>query len=207
MGTLLTEITRPADCLLAIALPVSEQAIMHDISLGDEKDFARHLLRSTGAQDAADLWHNRGYGAFMTRFTQNLLELQSLGITVMPIFKLSDLRDICMPDKPAYRVVTLFAHWSNGCNRVELSDGLHAAETVATSIHPDYKGIFDLTVCHSVEMQKAIKSVRPGCIVMANERTANLQFRAVFYKNLIKLLAIKPLNYLDAYTELRLMLA
>lgn len=199
MENLLQQITKPSDCLLAIALPMSEQAVAADLA-SPVKDLARHFLKSTNARDAADLWQNRGYGALIGRFKKSVGEMRGQGVLINESFSIADLAIL-----PPIKVVILFAHYATG-KGVELADGIHAPDQFAATIPARHRGIFDLTVCYSTMLQDAVKNRLPECVVIANERAADLQVRAVFFKHLIKMLASRPMNYVDACAELRLLL-
>jgi hypothetical protein len=84
---------------------------------------------------------------------------------------------------------------------VEFTSGLVPVETVAASVHGEYNGVFDLSVCTSVMLAEMIKEIAPDCLVAAVDLPSIVDFRVEFYRGLFKMLRGKP--FLTTAAELR----
>jgi hypothetical protein len=83
-------------------------------------------------------------------------------------------------------------------NRLELADGLHAVQTIASCVPPAWAGIADLSNCQSAQAMDGIKQGRPDRIVIANERETNPLRRMALLCVVYDLLAKRMLNYAEA---------
>jgi hypothetical protein len=92
--------------------------------------------------------------------------------------------------------------WGQGAfvpgNRIELADGLHAAEQIAACVPPSWSGVADLSNCQSAQLIEWIKQARPDRIVIANERETNPLRRVALLRVIYELLAKTRSNYADA---------
>lgn len=82
-------------------------------------------------------------------------------------------------------------------NRLELSDGLHSAQSIAACVPEDWSGIADLSNCQSAQLIESIKQAREDRIVIANERETNPLSRMALLCVVYEMLAKNPYNYVE----------
>jgi hypothetical protein len=87
-------------------------------------------------------------------------------------------------------------------NRLELADGLHAAEAISAVVPERWRGIADLSNCQSAQMIDKIKQFRCDRLVIANERETNPLSRITLLRVVYNLLLHNKVNYVDARSEL-----
>ena len=193
------KIINPSNCLLAITLPLTKEDFYSDLK-NDKKDYARSRKALYEGVRKKNLWTN-DHLPFVELYNKTKKELVSCGVNIMGNFKIADLKEI---DK--YDVTTFITHSIKEKNQVEFYDGLFSDLEFVKNMPENYLGIIDLTICNSTFLIEPIKNKHSKCIIIAHEKPATLDFSLIFYKNLMRLLSIKDLNYTDAYTELRLSL-
>jgi hypothetical protein len=87
-------------------------------------------------------------------------------------------------------------------NRLELSDGLHSAQSIAACVPNDWRGVADLSNCQSAQLIECIKQARSDRIVIANEQETNPIRRMALLCVVYELLAKSPCNYAEARVAL-----
>lgn len=91
---------------------------------------------------------------------------------------------------------------------LELSDGIHPAESVRDAMPVGYAGRLELIVCHSALLGEAIKRARPRCLIMTNKGPTRPLLRLIVFKQVIDLLANQPddddLDYFETVIAVRL---
>lgn len=190
------KITKPNDCLFAIAIPLKEKDFYSDLISGNNKDYVNNL-KKTFNYDDKQLWEY--VHKPITNFINDIMiELSNLGTKVIVDFKSSDIYQI-LP----YKVFTLLAHSVKDGQKIELFDGIITCENFVELLPSNFKGIYDMTICKSIFLQTQIKE-KCRNIVIANKDSASIEFRLLFYKYLIKFLSLNNCNYLDAFTKLRI---
>jgi hypothetical protein len=190
------KIIKPGDCLLAISLPLKKEDFIRDL-YSDSKDYAKSRKMRYKFNDDA-LWET-DHAPFVESYKKYRREMTDYGLTVKEDFRISDLRDI-----GKYDVTTFITHSIVASRQIEFYDGLYTDADFVENLPVAHNKILDLTICNSIFLQDAIKQKYKECIVFANKHPANLDFRLIFYRSLMKLLFSRDLNYLDAFTELRL---
>ena len=186
---------KPHNCLLGIAVPLSREQFFHDLKPETEKDFVKSRARRMQL-NAEALW-TIDYEPMVRFVNITTRELMNLGVTVITNFTLNDLTKIGNMD-----VFTLIAHWNENKSTIELNDKMVTTETLVGQVPVDFKGIFDLTVCHSINLQTAIKK-RFSNLVIANEHAASVEYRLINYKYCMLYVRDKECTYIDALTEIR----
>jgi hypothetical protein len=200
MNSLFDHPTTPSNCTLGLALPTSLDELHQHLAQPEKYDFATHLGHLYGSDEAIQIWE-AGYQALSRKITSTLSEVEEHGVQIIRGLKLGDLRYL-----REGAVTTLIAHWGEQQSGVELADGIHSPGTIAEAMPENYRGVLDLTVCYSSILLDTIKRSHPNCIVVANKGAAILEFRLIFYKYLIRMMATKSIHYVDATTQLRLLL-
>lgn len=193
-------ITRPQDCALALAIPLTEEDFLHGLRAGEEKDFAKSLVRNFPATTEKSIWENKYQP--IVRVAQTVTQaVKKHGVTVVQNATLAAFQDLL----PHFQVITLVAHWrSHGfeIGEIEFFDRLQSVNEVNAVIPLSYEGILDFSVCHSRILGNAIKRGR-RCLVITNDKEATPVFRLLIYKGTIELLAHHPMDYPEATTKVR----
>jgi hypothetical protein len=97
-------IATPADCALAVALPLTFEEFARD-AVSPHKDFARSVVANSGRSvDAA--WRELYEPKVMSLYTRVVARAESLGVTVVPRVTADALRALL----ERFHVVSLFAH-------------------------------------------------------------------------------------------------
>jgi hypothetical protein len=100
----LTTPTRPEECALLVAVPLTRNAFLSDLEDTTRHDFARFV---TGIGEPATAWCEQGY--FFAELVKRVMDTaESYGVRVVREARLSDVTDT-FSDFPA--VVTIVAHW------------------------------------------------------------------------------------------------
>jgi hypothetical protein len=183
--------------LLAIALPLTKEDFLKDLHAESPKDYAKTRQRKYNWEEEA-LWEI-DHLPMVNLMLQICDEVKKMGCKVILNFTIEDLASI-----NDYDVVTIVSHWNNKVDAVEFYDGMFTTIDIVEKIPKDFMGIFDLTICHSTALQDAIKKYRPSSLVIANKNPAQLDFRLLFYKTIIKMIYHKDINYIDAVADLRI---
>lgn len=89
---------------------------------------------------------------------------------------------------------------------VELRDGLHPIPELARAVREGLAGIFDLSLCNSAILERALKAARQSCLLIINRQLAAIDARMIRYKLIIGALARAPAPFLDVLTEVHLRL-
>jgi hypothetical protein len=82
-------------------------------------------------------------------------------------------------------------------NRLELADGLHSTEDIASAIPDSWTGVADLSNCQSAQLISAIKQYRADRVVIANELETNPISRLAALRGVYNLVAA-GWNYVEA---------
>ncbi|MDX0722653.1 hypothetical protein GOD64_28235 [Sinorhizobium medicae] len=85
---------------------------------------------------------------------------------------------------------------------VELRDGYHKDHEIATWIPSDWRGVFDLGVCHSVRLALALKSQRGDRQVITNEAEKEPSRCLREMREAVVRLAVKPSHYASLRGEI-----
>ena len=92
--------------------------------------------------------------------------------------------------------VVLFAHWTK--RSVELDSGLAGIDDIVSCVPANFTGVFDLCVCHPLELVKAVKLARRECLVRFTNTTATPAYWLHFYRILFETMQQESLSYVDA---------
>jgi hypothetical protein len=98
-----------------------------------------------------------------------------------------------------YRVIILFAHWNE--RSVEMADGLVSIPDLVHAVPPQFTGMFDLCVCHPIELVLALKRNRPNCVVKFTNRPATASTWLWFYEIVFRVLERGDRSYSNALEE------
>jgi hypothetical protein len=191
--------TLPAQCALAIALPLSETEFFADASRA-AKDFVPRWLEQHQGWDPRRVWQR--YEPYARFALHVAAQTREAGVLVRLRASLADWAGL-LRERHA---VALFAHLCGeaGNVRVEFADGLHPMDELLAAIPADHGGTLDLTVCNSLELVRAIKTRCPRCTVISNKREARLDYRLAIYRQAVQLLATRRFSYVDALAEVQL---
>jgi len=197
MGSILDDIHSPKDCLLLIAFPLSREAFMSDLESNSPKDYAK----TTAKRFKLKPWalYDYHHSALLKCINDTAAAVSQLGATVKLNTELKNLAELS-----AFKVVNLQAHYNDGLQQIELSDGLHAVEAVVSAFDSRFAGILDLSVCNSTILQDLLKAqFGDQFYIKANRELAEIRYHLVMYKQTIRLLAGSKSNYLVESITLR----
>lgn len=195
----LDEITRPEDCYLAVAIPLTREDVVAHWDRGDS-DFI-NLIKVRGRHFTAEsLWNS--YEKLSKRIQVMISEVQRLGVTVKIKFSLDDLKAI--RDK---KVFTLLAHFSAEQEIIELANDSVTPQGFADRFPADFIGGVDMTLCKSTLITPPLKrKMSARILTISNRNSATLHFRVILYEFLIKYLSKQDAHYLVAHNKVRNML-
>ena len=204
MGGLDVRAVTPRDCTLAVAIPLTRVEFLDDLR-APEKDFAKSYARRFGGFSDDDVWTRYERYARLVRSVAD--EVEAAGVRVIRGARFAALT-AALTER---HVFTLVAHWRNhehdaARGRIELTDGLREIDDVVAAIPPDYRGVIDLTVCHSVLLGDGIARLRPDCVVIMNRGNAKLDYRCIVYRHVIRQISHRPESYVDVVARLRVAL-
>jgi hypothetical protein len=98
----------PNRCALALALPLTREQFLADLSRPDQKDFVHHFRAEKGLQKADPEFCWEVYQAEEASFAEAVCyQAERLGVTVRYEARLSDLTDLL----GRFSVVSLVSHW------------------------------------------------------------------------------------------------
>jgi hypothetical protein len=99
---------KPSECALALAIPLTREEFLADLSRLDEKDFVHHFVAERGLRRAEPEFCWEVYQADEAVLVEaTCLEVERLGVTVLHKARPADLTDLLR----RFPVVTLVAHW------------------------------------------------------------------------------------------------
>jgi hypothetical protein len=97
----------PNECALAVAIPLTREQFLVDLSTSEERDFVHHFRDERGLQRASAEFSWEVYEENEGTFAETVCsEVERLGVTVRRNAKLADLSDLLS----RFQVVTLVAH-------------------------------------------------------------------------------------------------
>lgn len=161
------------------------------------KDYVKARRKINSSLSIESLW-KYDHLPLVTLLNDVIEEVSSKGVKVIKNFGLQDFLNL-----GPYSVFTLVAHWDNVQQKVELGDGLTSIPDILEHIPDTFKGIYDLTICQSTQLQDALKGKYKN-VVIANKKTTDAMFRLILYKHIIRLLEHSNKNYIEASTDLKL---
>ncbi len=85
---------------------------------------------------------------------------------------------------------------------VQFADGMKTIPEVIETIPLDFSGLLDLTICNSVILGEAIKNFRSACFIAVNRYPSQLHVRLGLYVLTLRILARKPMSFVDALTKI-----
>lgn len=189
---------KPSDCFLGVALPLSKE----DLEVhwdNTEADFIQHMKSSRSYTSPKDLWEV--YQKPANSLIKMMEEVSRLGVNVIKRLQSDDLAQV------SSRAITIFAHYSTGHNKAELSDGLISPDQLANCLPKDYTGVVDLTLCNSINLAEPIKRrFKSNALVISNKHPATLSIRIILYKYLIQYLHSHDISYVVAVPKIRKMI-
>lgn len=160
--------------------------------MGEKRDFVR--LKFKERENIDNIWSIQ-YVHFSTPLKKSWEEISQYGVQCILQFSLADLKKI-----EGYKVFSLFAHYNKERQLLELSDGLYTIDEFVASIPIGFKGIFDITACHSIYLRDGIKAKFNNQVIAYKEPLGIHGFMA-FYKQIISNLNKYEINFIDCFTK------
>jgi hypothetical protein len=87
-------------------------------------------------------------------------------------------------------------------NLVEFHDRLHPVPQVVAQIPTSFRGLIDLTVCNSLLLGEEIHNTRPEVLCITLPGEADIKFRAIAFRHVIRYLSRQRQNYYSALTRI-----
>ncbi len=135
------EVVKPANCVLAIAIPTTELEFRSALNRPVPGDFASR---------------NPAWAKYRHDIVEPFLEAESsyraCGVQVITNTNFSKFGDAI---RSHAQVVTLFAHWIG--DAVEFADGPRKSEEIVELIDVEREGVLDLCVCHPERLVRSVK--------------------------------------------------
>jgi len=188
--------TDPSRCLLACAYPLTREDYNRLFDRQPPSDFFTSQFKKLPATPKKELVWSDLYSRFAASLTRGLKAVESCGGTVIRNFSIEHLAEVSN-----FEVFTLYAHYNQFIDRIELSDGLYSRDDFTKAIPGDYQGIFDLTLCNSVYVRNEIKKKFGSQQVISFADTIPIMAGMLFYQQLILNLSRYHINYIDCYRK------
>lgn len=187
--------TSPPDCVLLVAIPLTQREFLCDLTRTDGGDFAKSYARQFYGMRPEILWAN--YREQAGTVERAMSRVAAHGAHVIANATLADLG----PALSSHKVSTLVAHWRH--DAIELRDAMHPTNAVLSRIPQDFSGLLDLSVCQCELFGMAVKRARSGCNVRISRGRVSLGLQMLLYAETIGLLAEEPTSFIDASHRLR----
>jgi hypothetical protein len=98
----------PCDCALAVAIPLTRQQFLHDLSQSGEKGFAKYVKTASFQPGTSDEYYwEVVYGPIARAAERICANAERLGVTVNRATRLADIFTLL----GKFKVVTLVTHW------------------------------------------------------------------------------------------------
>lgn len=97
----------PPDCALAVAVPLTREQFLEDLSHPDSKDYASHIKRENFLDGASDEYYCDLFERSARVARRVCDDVEALGVTVRRDGRLADLTNLMRH----FKVVTLVTHW------------------------------------------------------------------------------------------------
>jgi hypothetical protein len=159
------------------------------------KDYAKSRDRQFGCLLPPRILWGVDHEPLVQLIVQTSMRAERLGAKVRLNFSLADFSKIDFED---IEVFTLVAHWVEVSHSVELFDGIFTVNELAERIPNTFKGTFDLTICHSLSLQSAIKQRFSTNLTIGNAESAMLEIRLLLYLKIIEFLNKEPIHFITA---------
>ena len=168
-------------CAFSVGIPMDIQSFDEDLERQD-KDFARRI----GSREAVE--------PLLVLLQTVLSAIRSTGVSVIAATK----RTIVDQLTSRIEALTIYTHWDESTNRLELADGLVSVDEFIDLIPPSYSGLLDLTACGPIPIRDQMIRLRPNCRCKSSEKPVNAYIALWVYLVLYKRLAERPASYVDA---------
>lgn len=189
-----------ADCAFAFAVPTRQSEFERGTD-GRGRDFVPGMLDANPGRSSASIWAE--YAPIANYALGLLSEAATAGALAVPDVTFARWSQL-FRERP---VVVLFAHCRHGQpDAVEFAGGLVPAPQVARAVPPDFSGVLDFTVCHSLELAAAVKTRAPHCQLVLNKGETALDERLAILRQVLRLLGTGRFSYPAATAEVRLTL-
>ena len=191
--------TPPNKCLFGFGLPLRKDIFLKELRADSEKDFAKSFRKKRSDFSENFVWDE--YENNICKITQEVMNnVKKLGVQVISNFTLDDFKNIS-----GFDVVTIFGHWLDDKQKVELSDGIYSAQEISSVIPSDTECMLDSMICNSINVMTEIKKRFGGKIIcFANMGTISFQvFLRIYEQTIIKLVENENLNYSDAIVSIK----
>lgn len=182
----------PHNCVVAVGLPSSQASFDHS------------------AEASADAYASQfigGWAQYRVQWMQPLEHFsrvfRSLGVVFLPDVTLESLAESFAD--PAVSAIVLVSHW--GDSAIELANGFVSVDQVVEIVPIDFKGVFDLCVCHPNGLATELGRHRPNCLVRFTPKSVRPLWWLAYFEGFFQMLSTGKLNYLQAFEALNLELA
>jgi hypothetical protein len=184
--------TKPADCVVLIALPTSRSGFEWSRAQAQSEYANRFLLG----------WDQ--YEGVSDDLTDAVERYKSQGVKHVAVDARQEewLRTLSEAE-----VVIIFAHWiesAAGAGAIEFWDGPCSVEELVDQIPVDFNGVIDLSVCHPFGFADQVARHRPNCSVCYAEYAVSPSIWAEIYCSIFEVLRRTGMDYREAVTRVTL---
>jgi hypothetical protein len=85
---------------------------------------------------------------------------------------------------------------------IELFDGMHTVWEFIEAIPSAFEGLLDLTVCHSMVLGRAVKKMRPRCVVALSRRPVDLRVKIALYEIAVRMIRCRPQPFMSVLSQI-----
>ncbi|HKR05177.1 MAG TPA: hypothetical protein VJY62_11140 [Bacteroidia bacterium] len=174
-------IIKPADCILAIAIPTTKKSFLANLNSVNDIDFTRRNLLQMHTKE------------FIKPAKGAIKRIINKGVEIHKDVSFNDFNNIL---KKNFKALILFAHNFN--DRIEFYDGLYEAQTV-NAIIPNKVFIFDLNSCNCDTLAELVSATKTNIVTKYGQYRKTIPlYWILFYEYFFELLNQKQLTYFDA---------
>lgn len=184
---------KPEDCGLAFGLPLTEDEVRSGLEESSAKHWVKHFSACYGNPQPERLWPDYYVREVAAPASQLIQTVKKMGVTVYRNCSLAQLSGIA----ERHSVLTLVSHWIED-EAIELSDGVHPVDLVASAFPAGYKKVLDLMICQSIRLADAIKRRFPDCACLCNSKPTRLKPKLFLYGQTQVTLKQRAMSYPDA---------
>ncbi len=185
---LLSQKATPRDCTLAFGIPISISEYRNNVRSPVARDFSARYAKN-----------EREYRWAMVDDVDLILPaIERLGVRVEREVSLERFGRLL--DERADSAVILFSHWH--ADQVEFADGLQSVSKVVDAVPTTFQGIFDLSVCHPINLVVRLRAERPYiAMIRFTSVSTTPRLWLLFYLALFKTLAENQSSYVEALDQ------
>jgi hypothetical protein len=175
---------RPGGALVLVGLPETEEAFLRTLATPE----------SYSSQFTLGGWP-RYMHQWVRPLKRFISRVREFGVDTVCETSLHDIGSR-ISLKP-YSSILLISHWTS--SGIELSDGFARPSELCEQLPSEFAGIFDLCICHPIELLHQMRTSRPLCNIRYTPQKVRPEYWLIFYESLFRLCASGRHSYGSAW--------